>query len=239
MPRVRETTGTPSDGRVIPDKADPFVRLREQEHSSEAWGPAAAVVIDLGLHTEPLDFQAVFGRNAPVGLEIGPGKGEFILAMAAANPDRDYLAVEYKKARVAHVARKVMRAELKNVRLIWADARVLLARFLNPGCLAAFFVNFPDPWPKRKHRSRRLVQQPFLDTVERLLAPGGRVTFGTDVQDYAQQGLDLFEAHPAFTNVFGSRVIRDSIEGHARTVFEQRFRDQGLPVYFVQFERNS
>jgi tRNA (guanine-N7-)-methyltransferase len=223
MPRVRETTIFPPE-RMLPAEADPLVRLKAQTHSDEAFGPAAAVVIDLGLHTEPLDLQGIFGRNAPVGLEIGPGKGEFILAMAAANPDRDYLAVEYKKARVGVVARKVVRAGLTNVRLIWADARILLAKFLKPACLAAFYVNFPDPWPKRKHRPRRLVQQPFLDTVARLLATGGLFTFGTDVEDYAQQSLGLFEAHPSFDNVFGSRTIRDEIVGHARTLFEQRFR---------------
>ena len=178
----------------------------------------------------------LFGNAHPVALEIGPGGGEFVEGMAALYPEINFMAIEMKAYRVQKVARKVERAALTNVRLIWAEAGGVLTSFLSPASLDALYVNFPDPWSKRRHRRRRLVQQPFVDDVKSVLKPGGEFTFVTDVQNYAEEVIALLEAN-GFDNVFGPGVMIDRIEGYLPTVFETRWREEGRSIHSTRFRK--
>jgi tRNA (guanine-N7-)-methyltransferase len=145
-----------------------------------------------------LDLNAVFPRNAPLALDLGCGDGSFLVAMAQLHPDRNYLGTERLIGRVRNTCRKAMRAALTNIRLIRVESAYLIEHLLPPKSVSRIYIMFPDPWPKRRHWPRRLVQPEFLLAASRVLAPGGELCIKTDDADYFQwvmkmaAGIDLF-----------------------------------------------
>lgn len=173
-----------------------------------------------------LDLSALFGRTAPVVLEIGFGMGEATAAMAAAQPDLDVLAADVHTPGHGNLLKLVEAAELTNVRLVSGDARILLASMLPPASLLAVRVFFPDPWPKARHVKRRLVSREFADLVAGALVDGGTLHVATDIEAYAEQARAVLGAHP------GLQVI-DNPPWRARTKFEHRGLDAGRSAYDV------
>lgn len=146
----------------------------------------------------PFDPVAVFGRSAPLVLEIGSGMGEATAAMAQADPGRDVLAVEVHTPGLGNLLRLLEAAQLTNVRVLEADAREVLRDLLAPGSLDEVRVFFPDPWPKARHHKRRLVTAEFADLVATRLRPGGLLHVATDWASYAEQAADVLEQCPAY-----------------------------------------
>jgi tRNA (guanine-N7-)-methyltransferase len=137
----------------------------------------------------PPDLTVVFGRAAPLHLDIGFGNGETLLAMAAAHPHIDYLGIEVHRPGVGSLLRHLAAQGLGNVRVVSADAREVLLHMIPDAALAAVYLFFPDPWPKTRHHKRRLVQPAFATLVARKLAPGGVFHLATDWADYAEHML--------------------------------------------------
>ena len=183
-------------------------------------GPTLAVAVD----GAPLDLATLFGRQAPVVLEIGSGTGEVTAALAAADPARDVLAVEVHTPGLANLMHLAQDAGLTNVRVAEGDAVLLLRDMLAPGALAEVRVLFPDPWPKSRHHKRRLVTPAFAALVAARLAPGGRLHVATDWPDYAAQVLSVLAGCPELRAAVVPRPARPV------TRFEQRARDAGRPV---------
>lgn len=150
----------------------------------------------------PVDLAGWFGRTAPVVLEIGSGMGETTAQLAAAAPEVNYLAVEVYQPGLAQL---VMRAEalgLANLRLLRGDAVVLLTEHVEPGSVDEVRLYFPDPWPKKRHHKRRIVQPSFVALVARALAPGGRFHLATDWAEYAEQMRAVCSAESSLVNAF-------------------------------------
>jgi len=135
---------------------------------------------------EPLSFPDLFGRVAPVVVEIGFGNGETLVEQAARDPDRDYIGIEVHEPGVGHCLIKAREAGVRNLRLIRHDAVEVLDAMIPPASLARLNLYFPDPWPKKRHHKRRIVQLPFLDLVADRLAPGGSFNVATDWENYAE-----------------------------------------------------
>lgn len=152
------------------------------------------------LPTAPLDLPAVYGRSAPLVVEIGPGMGDSLVAMAADRPEVDILAFEVYHASVASIVHKLAAADLTNVRLVMADAASGLQHLIGPGGLSELWTFFPDPWHKNRHHKRRLVSRGFADLVAERLRPGGRWRLATDWQDYAQWMVAALRDHPDLIN---------------------------------------
>lgn len=148
----------------------------------------------------PLDLPAVFGRIAPVVLEIGSGMGETTAAIAQARPDHDFIAIEVHTPGVGNLLQLVERAGIANLRIIQHDAVEVLAHMVPAASLAGVHVFFPDPWPKKRHHKRRLLQAPLVAMLADRLAPGGYLHAATDVEDYALQMLEVFAATPGLVN---------------------------------------
>jgi tRNA (guanine-N7-)-methyltransferase len=175
----------------------------------------------------PLDIATLFGREAPLVVEVGSGMGEATAAMAAADPSRDVLAVDVHVQGLGRLLRRVEEADLSNVRVAEGDAVVLLAEMLRPESVDEVRVYFPDPWPKARHAKRRLVQQPFLDLVASRLRPGGTLHVATDWAPYAEQVGALLRAHPSYDVVHeGPRPAHRPV-----TRFEQRGLAAGRATY--------
>lgn len=149
----------------------------------------------------PLDLQEVFGRVAPVVLEIGFGMGEATAALAAAQPDRDVLAVDVHTPGHGNLLKLVEAGGLTNVRVVSGDARVLLTGMVGPGTLDEVRIFFPDPWPKARHAKRRLVTDAFADLVADRLRDGGSLHVATDVAAYADRVRQVLDTHPALSVV--------------------------------------
>ena len=160
---------------------------------AELW-PVFGVEFDAA----PLDFQTLFGRRAPVVLEIGFGNGETLVQQAMEHPDFDFLGIEVHEPGVGHCLLKARDAGITNLRLIRHDAIEVLAAMVPPGSLARVNLYFPDPWPKKRHHKRRIVQPGFLDLVADRLAPGGSLNVATDWEDYAEHIDAMLEECPRF-----------------------------------------
>jgi tRNA (guanine-N7-)-methyltransferase len=181
----------------------------------------------------PFDARTVFGREAPLVLEIGSGMGEATAAMAQADPDRDVLAVEVHTPGLGNLLRLIEAAALTNVRVLEADAREVLRDLLAPASLDEVRVFFPDPWPKARHVKRRLVTSSFVDLVADRLRPGGRLHVATDWASYAEQVEQVLADHWAYEPVTRERHDRP------RTRFEQKGLTAGRVAYDVVSVRRS
>mgnify|MGYP000888841140 FL=1 len=192
-----------------------------------------------------LDTEELFGRRAPLTLEIGSGTGEQIVAAAAANPDRDYLALEVWVPGIAKLISKAVDAGVDNIRVLEADVAQALPIMLGDACLDEVWTFFPDPWRKARHRKRRLVSDEFALQVARVLRDEGVWRLATDWDDYAWQMRDVIEGCPLFENPYvGQRPDLEDpepkrggfaprYEGRVVTHFETRGIDAGRRVHDV------
>ena len=192
-----------------------------------------------------LDTEELFGRRTPLTLEIGSGTGEQIVAAAAANPDRDYLALEVWVPGIAKLISKAVDAGVDNIRVLEADVAQALPIMLGDACLDEVWTFFPDPWRKARHRKRRLVSDEFALQVARVLRDEGVWRLATDWDDYAWQMRDVIEGCPLFENPYvGQRPDPEDpepkrggfaprYEGRVVTHFETRGIDAGRRVHDV------
>ncbi|WP_307793938.1 tRNA (guanosine(46)-N7)-methyltransferase TrmB [Actinotalea soli] len=175
-----------------------------------------------------LDTVTLYGRAAPLVLEIGSGMGEGVAQMAAADPDRDYLAVEAHVPGIAGAVQRITEAGLTNVRIAHGDALALVRARIPEGSLDAVHIYFPDPWPKNRHHKRRIVQTRHVELLRARLRPGGTLHCATDWEHYAEQMLAVVEADPGLTNPHGGYAPRP--DHRPVTKFEQRGIDLGHTV---------
>ena len=182
-----------------------------------------------------LDLAAAFGRDNPKILEIGSGMGEATAAIAEAQPDRDFLAVEVHSPGVGGLLKLVDEKGLANVRVIQHDAAEVVAYMIAPGALAGIHVFFPDPWPQKRHHKRRLLQAAFIDALAQRLAPGGYLHAATDWKDYADDILAAAGADPLLINTAASFAPRPAYR--PATKFERRGLDLGQAVWDLVFTR--
>ncbi len=182
-----------------------------------------------------IDFDKVFGRVAPRIMEIGFGMGQTTAEIAAAQPDQDYLCVEVHTPGVGSLLKHIGERELSNVRIIQHDAVEVLEHVIPDGALAGVHVYFPDPWPKKKHHKRRLIQPELVQLLAQKLASGGHLHCATDWQDYAIQMLAALSAEPLLVNSADGYAPRP--EWRPLTKFEQRGLRLGHGVWDLLFRR--
>ncbi len=206
-----------------------------QERALEDLWPRYGV--ELGDGGEPLDCGALFGRKAPVTVEIGFGNGENLAHMAAAHPERDYLGIEVHRPGVGRLLLALEELRLTNVRVVCHDAVEVLARYLPAASLDEVVILFPDPWPKKRHHKRRLVQPAFLQLVTERLAGGGILRMATDWQPYAQEMLATAQANPNLRNLDPENGYVPRPAERLATRFEKRGTRLGHEVWDLAFRR--
>lgn len=210
----------PRRGRLGPRLADAHAEL---------W-PLFGFAVEDGDGT-PLDLAALFGRSAPVVLEIGFGMGDTLAAMAAADPGRDYLGVEVHTPGIANLLAKIKDQDLHNVRVARGDAIDLLHK-VAPASLDGINVFFPDPWPKARHHKRRLIRPGNVALLGERLRPGGILHCATDWPHYASAMAETLDAAP-----FLHRVDTDRA-GRPETKFERRGTAAGRPIADLRYARS-
>ena len=186
----------------------------------------------------PLDLDRAFGRSAPRVLEIGFGNGDTLVELAAAAPDRDFIGVEVHPPGVGHCLLEIESRGLRNVRVIAHDAVEVLSQQLAPDSLDEVLLYFPDPWPKKRHHKRRIVQPGFAALVADRLKPGGAFRLATDWEPYAAWMLEVLGASPELENVAADGGCVEH-PGRSATRFENRGRRLGHAVFDLEFRRRE
>lgn len=189
----------------------------------------------LPFEQRPLDPCAVFGRKAPLVLEIGFGMGDATVQIAHAMPHTDFLGIEVHTPGVGALLKRIGEMGLTNLRAIQHDAVEVLEHMIAPASLAGVHVFFPDPWHKKKHNKRRLIQAPFVARLASRLAPGGYLHCATDWQPYAEQMLEVLSAEPTLANTAEGYAPRPAYR--PLTKFENRGLKLGHGVWDLVFRK--
>ncbi len=187
----------------------------------------------------PIDWDTVFGRRAPRILEIGFGNGESLAAMAASHPENDYLGIEVHRPGVGRLLQQLNTGGIENVRVMSEDAVEILERQIPDSSLHGLLLFFPDPWHKKRHHKRRIVQSAFAQLVRRKLEPGGFFHMATDWENYAEHMLEVLNAAEGFTNTSPTGDFVRRPEYRPVTKFERRGERLGHGVWDLIFERTD
>lgn len=185
----------------------------------------------------PLDFDTIFGRTAPRILEIGFGNGDSLAAIAHAHPGNDYLGIEVHTPGVGHLLLKIEELALTNLRVMRDDAVEVLTHRIADASLDAVYLFFADPWPKKRHHKRRIVQEEFAQLLRSKLKPGGHFHMATDWENYAQHMLEVMNVAAGFRNTSPSGDYVPRPDYRPLTKFEQRGQRLGHGVWDLIFER--
>ena len=184
-----------------------------------------------------IDPATVFGRKAPLSLEIGFGNGDSLATMAAQDPAGDFIGIEVHRPGVGHLLLELQRRELANVRVMCDDAVPLIGRCLPDHSLDRVLLFFPDPWPKKRHHKRRIVQPAFVELIGAKLKPGGILHMATDWEQYAQHMLEVLSRSAGFRNCAGPGKYSPRPDYRPETRFERRGQRLGHGVWDLLFER--
>jgi tRNA (guanine-N7-)-methyltransferase len=186
-----------------------------------------------------LSSESLFGNDLPLEIEVGSGKGLFIAAASLDNPQHNFLGIEIIAKFAAHSAGRLARTGVKNAMMVSGNAEPLFEQRIAAGSLEAIHVYFPDPWWKKRHRKRRVVNERSIPNYSRALRSGGRFHFWTDVLDYFEQTIEMIAAiAPEFGVPIPEEEAEATHELDYRTHFERRSRQHQIPVYRVRYEKN-
>jgi tRNA (guanine-N7-)-methyltransferase len=208
--------------------------LRNQGSTKEAAGRFPSARDEELWFGRLLDAPALFGRTAPLEIEIGSGKARFLLESARAHPERDYLGIERALAYYRICRDRVLRSGLPNARVLRADGRLFVETALAPGSVRAFHVYFPDPWPKKRQKKRRLLDGVFLELAASRLEPGGLLRITTDHPDYGSGLGSLVETVPAL-----ERLAWEDQPAPAPTHYELKYLSEGRPIWRFLLRRRD
>jgi len=206
--------------------------VAQQRALDELW-PTYGIEFD----AQPLDLDQMFGRRAPRMVEIGFGAGEALLAFSQAHAELDCIGVEVHKPGVGHLLLEAQNAGLTNLRIICHDAVDVLRQQLAPGSIQLVHVFFPDPWPKKRHHKRRLIQPPLVELLARVLAIGGTLRLATDWEPYAMHMREVIDASPFFRNDSTDSGFVSRTEERPLTRFERRGQRLGHGVWDLSYRR--
>src|SRR3990167_2240295 len=194
----------------------------------------------LSLHNGLIDYKKVFKRSAPHFLEIGFGFGQSLLALAKAYPKINFIGVETHQPGIGSLLLGAQSANITNLRVYYADAVLVLLHGIPENSLDGIQLFFPDPWPKRRHHRRRLIQPEFIEVLAKKLSLRGVLHLATDWPDYAQYMMNILSKTENFINLAGPGQFADrSFLRPIETKFEQRAKRAGRVIWELQFKRNS
>ena len=190
-----------------------------------------------------LSWERVFAPDlAPplrLTVEIGFGGGEFLMGLAAAQPAAAFVGLEYSFKRVLKAARRLARTELRNLRWVQAEGRQALRELFEPASVETFWINFPDPWPKKRHHKRRLIQASFAREAAGRLVHGGYLHVATDHVEYAEQVDETLRKEPLLENAYAPQPFVREVPGRKPTVYEIEWRAEGRPLHFFSYRRRA
>ncbi len=195
-------------------------------------GPKSVRLLPLDI-LRHLNWDEVFPSRQPIEIDLGCGDGAFLVASATLRPSHNFLGVERKLPRIKRCCRLSWEAQCRNVRLILIESGYFIRHMIPPGSVQTLHILFPDPWPKRKHERHRLLRAAFFRDAARILVPDGEIRLKTDNRDY----FALARKEAAETGAVIEQECNSLGDSEPMTDFEQRFRAEGCPIYFISWRR--
>ena len=185
----------------------------------------------------PLHWAEIFGNNNPLALEIGCGIGDFMAKTAAECPGTNFIAIDYYNKGCDKTCRRLEKQGIVNVRVLRIEARAFIEAHIPFNSLTAVYINCPDPWPKKRHRKRRLVRGDFIDFITGYMKAGGDFFFATDFDDYGLDVAALMAARADFANILAPDLHRTDIDNYHRSKYMLKFMAEGKPIRFVHYRK--
>src|SRR6266403_587521 len=207
------------------------VPAREVQSAHRPESLRSSPIIELKSLVERLDLEKLFGRNAPLHVDLGCGEGSFLCALAQRMPEKNFLGIERLVGRVRTAARRA--AKIGNVRVLRMEISYAVRYLLSPASVETFYLLFPDPWPKRRHWQRRIANESFLRAIGQALVSGGTLYIATDRVDYFEKIKEIARANPDFAAVDFADIDLP------HTKFERKFRTQDATIYRLELRKVS
>ena len=190
----------------------------------------------LDIDTRP-DWGRVFGNNNPLNLEVGFGVGNFIIEMGIREPDENFIGMDFYHRGIRKAITRINKYEINNARIVYGDAKEKIPLLFNHEELNRVYINFPDPWPKKKHHKRRLIKPAFIRVLAEKLKCGGEIHIATDYESYAMEILDFFEKIPLLKNKNGLGEFLSQKEGIPKSKYEKKFINAGERIFYLEFKK--
>jgi tRNA (guanine-N7-)-methyltransferase len=192
----------------------------------------------LDLEEQP-DWSGLFQNSNPLKLEIGFGNGNFLIDMAIREPQSNFIGMDFYHKGIRKVITRMDRLHLKNIRVAYGDASEKIPILFEESALSEVFINFPDPWPKKRHHKRRLIKPQFIETLADKLAPQGKVRIATDFESYAKEILEVVQGNAQFCKPDEELGFLHERNDIPKTKYEKAFLDAGKKIYYFEFSKDS
>jgi tRNA (guanine-N7-)-methyltransferase len=186
---------------------------------------------------QPLNWQEVFGNSNPLSLEIGFGNGKFLIEIAALNPHLNFLGIDFYHKGIRKLVSRINKLQLQNIRILYGDARDRIPRVFEDGQLDAIYINFPDPWPKKRHIKRRLIKPEFMSMLTTKVIRDGYIHLATDSESYANEMMETLSKATGLKNSYGTGKFREQREDFPQSKYERSFINAGDKIFYLEFQR--
>ena len=185
------------------------------------------------------DWQTIFDNDHPLKLEIGFGMGNFLIEMSAQEPKSNFIGMDFYHKGIRKLMTRIKKLQLENIRMAYGDVRFKVPLLFKDGELESVYINFPDPWPKKRHIKRRLIKPSFVKLIGQKLVPEGQVHLATDSEPYAIEMLEYFNSEPMFKNKDREAGFLESRVDLPKTKYEKNFINAGHKIYYLEYSRLS
>ena len=183
------------------------------------------------------NWEEVFGNHNPLNLEVGFGVGNFIIEMGIREPDENFIGMDFYHKGIRKVITRINKYQVENARIVYGDAKEKIPLLFNNEELSRVYINFPDPWPKKRHHKRRLIKPAFIKSLAEKLKLGGEIHLATDYESYALEILGFFEKEPMLRNKNGPGVFLPQKEGAPKSKYEKKFINAGERIFYLEFTK--
>ena len=190
----------------------------------------------LDIDTRP-DWKELFGNHNPLNLEIGFGVGNFIIEMGIREPNENFIGIDFYHKGIRKVITRIAKYEICNARIVYGDAKEKIPLLFAPEELNRVYINFPDPWPKKRHHKRRLIKPNFIKILAEKLKCSGEIHIATDHEAYAMEILDFFEKDQLLKNKNGLGTFLFQKEGIPKSKYEKKFISAGERIFYLEYKK--
>ncbi len=199
----------------------------------------SSFVLDVTEYHLPLDLDKVFGSKNNFALEIGFGDGSFLIETARTNADWNYLGIEIKAKRFRKAVKRAEREKVPNLKFLLMDVRIAIEEVFSPNTFSRVYINFPDPWPKERHKKHRIINTDFLEKLSRIMKSRGVLEIASDHEEYISYILETFEHTNIFKSTFPQPAYVKNLPERPKTRFETEFMQEGKEIYYLRFIKNN
>jgi tRNA (guanine-N7-)-methyltransferase len=196
-------------------------------------------VLDITEYCVPLEMQDVLNNTNELALEIGFGYGDFLIQMAKERPDLNYVGIEIKRNRFKRAVNTFLKQKINNVKLLHMDATMALHEVFKPSTFIEVYINFPDPWPKDRHKKHRIINNSFLDKLSKIMKPRGLLEITSDHRDYIEHMLTVFDQNSGFKNSFESPGYTNTLTNRPLTKYEIEYRMEGREIFYLSYANQN